>query len=209
MEYDNPFNTLTFDEKLLNEKMGYAFSDPDLRPKAHVNMNERVRRKMMEEDILREEIRREIQIERMKRPAGRENFVAGLEQVRTDTQFHPKPSRIEVRNDNYGSDSIEGCTGGGDGGGMSDDEPLVNNKILLILVFVLAAFCVVQYINQQALAASVNDMVSAMCQMSQGQPVPVPQPAVSAVSPTVAVPVTTPAPVVTPTPVPVATTDAT
>lgn len=157
MEYDNLFDSLTFDEKLLNEKLGYAFSDGDISMNSN-NMNDRVRRKMIEDQILREEIRREIRNEKNnkrennKQENRNENFIGGLEQERTDTQMD-----LPVRKK---SKIMEQFNNKSDG---EEENFILNNKTLLILVFVLAAICIVQYIHQQSLTNSLNELIKTLC----------------------------------------------
>ena len=161
--YDNPFDTLSYDEKLLSDKLGMGYSHMDYRPEPALSMSNRVRQQMREKEIMRAEIRREMQREMDKAPPVRETFVGGLSQARTDTaaKDHGYP---------HGSEIIEGMASGCScGQGSAHDQPLVDNKVLIILVFVLAAFCVVQWLNQQAMATQMNEVLGAMCSLVTGK----------------------------------------
>lgn len=172
-QFDNPFDTLSFDEKLISDQVGMSYSNDYSRPS--MSVNNRVRLQMREKAMIRNEIRREISRERAKPPPPqpvRETFVGGLRQARSDTSAkdHGYP---------HGSELIEGM-------GYNDKETSqFDNKVLMVLVFILAAFCVVQWLNQQSMNSHMNDMMSAMCQMVKG-PVVAPPPvrAVRAAPPT-------------------------
>lgn len=57
---------------------------------------------------------------------------------------------------------------------MGESQPLFDDKTLMVLVFILAAFCLVQYINQQNMAQQMNKMMGVMCSMMMSK-----QPSVS------------------------------
>lgn len=161
--FDNPFDTLSYDEKLISERVGMSYSDPVYRPEPALSVNSRVRLKMKETAMIRDEIRREISRERALQARAlptRETFIGSLSQARSDTaaKDHGYP---------HGSEPIEGmsckkCTTGGSD--IDIDKPLLfDNKVLTILLFVVSAFYVVLWMDMQTMR---GNMMTAMCAMA-------------------------------------------
>jgi hypothetical protein len=166
--YDNPFDSLSYDEKILSDKLGMSYSDPTFRPEPAMSVNNRVMLKMRENDMIRDEIRREIQRERAREPPIRETFVGGNSQARTDVaaKDHGYP---------HGSEIIEGMSSCGKpdcscGHNLKrDEEPVIENKTLIFLIFILAAFCVIQWLNVQSMNYQMNDMMNNICKIASGK----------------------------------------
>jgi predicted DNA-binding protein (UPF0251 family) len=168
--YDNPFDVLSYDEKILSDKLGMSYSDSTFKPEPPLSVNNRVMLKMRENDMIRREIRREIQREREREREQpmRETFVGGLSQARTDVaaKDHGYP---------HGSEIIEGMSSCGKQScsckqvAKRNEEPVFENKTLMFIVIILAAFCVVQWLNQQVMTTQMNDIMNTMCKLVDGK----------------------------------------
>ncbi len=57
----NPYDGLSYDEKILNDKMGFAFSRPGYNPSPPLSVEQRIRDKLLEQQI-RDQIRKELDV---------------------------------------------------------------------------------------------------------------------------------------------------
>lgn len=144
MEFDNPFDTLSYDDKLISEKLGFAYSDSVYKPTPTISMNKRINQKLIEQTIIREQVRDEMN-------------------KRKETPSLTKETPSLTKENFIGSPYNQACSCRKSNELYEHDEPLINNKVLLMMVFVLVIFCIIQYINQQQMATNLNDLMSAMC----------------------------------------------
>jgi len=138
MDYDDIYNPLSYDDKLLQDKLGYAYNNPY--PK-NLTMKDRINQKIMENEIINTQVKKEL----INREQTKEQVAAQTkEQVATQTKS---------------------CNCGCDGqkeGFVSTDLEIFSNKTLLFMIFILAAFCFIQYLNQQKMNNQLDNMMFLM-----------------------------------------------
>jgi hypothetical protein len=127
MDFDNLYNSLSYDEMLLSEKLGLV---NDYRPNKVVIDNKRTQNRERAKEI---ELQNRIKNELMKQRI--EDTSKDCSHIRDGSQK-----------------SIE----------LDDMDELVTKKVLLFLIVILAAFCIIQYFNQQQLSNSLNQLLQAM-----------------------------------------------
>lgn len=158
MSMDNPFdfyNTLSYDEQVLSDKLGMAFNDPSPVPGPALNMEMRVRDRMRESNMIRDQVRREMR--RLSNEQGnktRETFV--LKQEKDDPSV-----------ENMCSGSKCGCASCKRKRlhFMPEEEPILDHKTTVVLLFILFVFCIIQYMNIQQLNHKVEKLHIGMCQL--------------------------------------------
>lgn len=116
MSFDDPYDTLSFDEKLLSDKLNLPYRNPDIEPRPAISMERRIRDKLKESIPAKELVR--------------EPVVAG----RDVPEIRPRES-----------------------------SDILDNRTLMFLVVVLSVFCLMQYMNQQAMANSIDQLLRTMC----------------------------------------------
>jgi len=95
------------------------------------------------------------------------------EQVRKELELQRSKERIPVRETFVGGCGCDGFSSKNQS--SSSFNIFDNNKILMILVFVLAVFCIIQYINQQQAVNEMKDLLKVLCTLntqSIKQPMP-------------------------------------
>lgn len=154
MSFDNPYDTLSYDEKILSDKLGLAYNSPDLEPRPAISMEHRIRKKLKENAIITEQVRKEMRdvIDEKRNPRERENMTT--RHVRHSEKCGCSSYKQAKNNDEWNS------------------EEFLNNKTLTVMVIVLAVCCVVQYMNQQTMTNSMDRMMKAMCQLVVRAPTP-------------------------------------
>jgi hypothetical protein len=148
MEFDNPFDTLSYDEKIITDKIGMSYSDTSHKYSPPISMIQRIKNKlkeeeMVKEEIIKEELRREMALEKKRLLSKREPFTSYSEPIK----------HINCDGNSCMQQSNNSLI----------EEPVFNNKILIILIFVLAVFCIVQYVSQRQMADNMDKLMSAIC----------------------------------------------
>jgi hypothetical protein len=161
-DFDSPFNTLSYDERVLSEKLGFEY-DSDMKemmkknnqqPKTH-DIEERIRRqlappipkpkKVVDDDS-------DDETDRIIKKLRKRNML-----VTSDKNDQPyREHFVGSRN---------GFCGGDDG-----MPSLLDNKMFIFLIIIVAVFCFMQYLNNQQVAQNMKEMM-AMMQMARGAPV--------------------------------------
>ena len=161
MEYaGTPFDSLSFDEKVLGDKLNMPFMENHWKPEPRASLERRVRDKMRESELVKQQVKREMQ------------------KIAAEKAAHaPVSNEVLINTPNPQHSSIEGMQQGPGIGGLED---MFDKRTLTILVFILAAFCIVQYLNQQQMANQLNCVMGDMCKMLKervgNSPAPVPAP---------------------------------
>ena len=160
-DFDSPFNTLSYDERVLSEKLGFEY-DSDMKemmkknnqqPKTH-DIEERIRRqlappkpkKVVDDDS-------DDETDRIIKKLRKRNML-----VTSDKNDQPHREHFVG--------SRNGFCGGGDDGMPS----LLDNKMFIFLIIIVAVFCFMQYLNNQQVAQNMKEMM-AMMQIARGAPV--------------------------------------
>lgn len=154
-DYANPIG---FDQRLIMDKLGY---DTPSTIERSGNVNERLRLALLEHEL--DESRRKLQeVDITKRQPAKETFVSG------------------------GSGGSCGCSGGSEGmrsrhhrseyRELEDGDTVLGmsiKKFMIIIIVIMAAFCVSQYLTHQH---EMRELMAAMCMMMKnGQGIPVSQ----------------------------------
>ena len=141
MSYDNPFESLSYDEKVLSEKLEMYH-----RPETGKTMEQKIKEKMVEQYSIREQVKQEIQKQYKNRR------LDGMANNTDDWEKTPTVHKIEKYTN-------------------KDDDDIFKNpfseKMLLVIVFVLSLFCVVQYYTNQQLTAQMSELMKCMIQSKQ------------------------------------------
>jgi hypothetical protein len=145
--YSDYANPVGFDQRLIMGKLGYETPSMIESP----NVNERLKAALVEQELA--ESRRKI---------------AGLEAEAA------KPTREHFVSGGCGCSSSEGMRSGCRNKSRSHDDDdgdtimgLTIKKFLVILVVIMAAFCVIQYFSHQN---EMREMIAAMCAMMKVPP---------------------------------------
>ncbi len=173
MDTDFLFNPLSHDERIIADKLGiteYATATPGF------DLNQNLKLALMQEELERSKRRNELlekQILSRDVDSMHEKFTGGSCGCGVESFRASKPRR-----------HVEGCTVGNEVNkksnavnntdkndfGNNDDEYLVNllggRKILLLLIFILAAFCIIQYFSYKSEMKELVDNVYKMLQAS-------------------------------------------
>jgi hypothetical protein len=161
--FDDVFNTLSYDERVIGDKLGMAFSDPRPEPRPGASIEARLRNKMRENAVIRDLVSREV-----RREVRREPFV--LKQEKDDPSVEPMCGRAKQA-------SAPAAHGGGCNcaecrrarlGASPAISDVLDDRTLMFLVFIMFVFCVVQYMNYQTLQGEVHDMHMLLHQLTSG-----------------------------------------
>ena len=177
---DEPYNGLSFDQEILDGHLSMASY-----PKP-MSLEQRLKKQLIEEDSIRKKIREEVALQLINSPARESSRESSREPSREPAR---ESSREPIRETFVvGSSALGGCgcadgfstqrsyaegycnkcdgkCGGKCGGNsiyndMGELSIFNNSKILVILLFVLSVFCIVQYINQQQMQTEMQNMMS-------------------------------------------------
>jgi hypothetical protein len=157
MSDDALFNSLSYDEQLISAKIGLydvPIHGPARRPAhggresfmgqphgmADQQLADLVDRKIAEHELMRDQIRKEL-------TAGKEQFLPNVERL----------------------GNKEGCSNKNNTN-TDGTYDWFNDKFLMILLFVLVVFCIVQYINQQQLVSGVQDLLNSLRMVNHNMP---------------------------------------
>lgn len=162
------FNAFDYDSYLLADKLGvpatYRQQKNNKLPEIQMNKRDSNRESLeghinarLNEELLRTQLENaKLKHDNEQNKKNREHFIGttggcGCEGLRD------KVEGCATCGGNKGVKSkVEGCIGC-----KSDDvENIFNNKVLLLLVFVLATFCVIQYMHMQKYEAIINDLIN-------------------------------------------------
>lgn len=170
-DFDSPFNTLSYDERVLSEKLGFEY-DSDMKEMMKKNgqsktydIEERIKRqlsppiprvkKVAIDDDSDDETDRII-----KKLKKRNMLVASDRYAGSDKHIG---SNNEGRRENFVGSRNGFC------GGDDSMPSLLDNKMFIFLIIIVAVFCFMQYLNNQQVAQNMKEMM-AMMQMARGTP---------------------------------------
>jgi hypothetical protein len=159
-EFDSPFNTLSYDERVLSEKLGFE-CDSDMKDimkkkgqaRVHdINIEERIRQQLTPPKL-------------PKKPVDDDS------DDETDRIIKKLKKRNLLINDTPKRENFVGSRNGFCGG--QDDMPagLLDNKMFIFLIIIVAVFCFMQYLNNQQIAQNMKEMMS-MMQLARGAQMP-------------------------------------
>lgn len=161
MDFDNIYNPLSYDNKLLQDKLGMSFMESHRPLNNSMSMDERIKKKMMEQEIknnIRNEIKNNIRNEIKKRKPIRETFVGSRKCDCECCDHGDKPKCAKCNCAEYNKND------------MYEPLPLFSNNTLIIFIFILAAVCILQYFSQQTAQNRMNDMLNMIHTMFKSPP---------------------------------------
>lgn len=84
MEYDEPNSSMCYDDRILNDKLGMAFSDPTYKPSPAISLEQKIKESMIESSIIQEAVRRELNLQLRKdllqaKSIEKDNILSGFE----------------------------------------------------------------------------------------------------------------------------------
>jgi hypothetical protein len=168
MDYE-PFNSLSYDEEILKDKLGLSYDGEMHKRALEKSMEQRIKDKLAEHEMTERKMRKNTQNNMHDRVPVREHFVASMGGCGCDGFKATKRPVVEgcatcggMKNKPSYAEGY--CTSNGGGNNNADDDIPVfnNNKILWILIFVLAIFCMVQHMNQQQLSNDMQMLMSSL-----------------------------------------------
>ena len=160
MSFDDLYDTLSYDEKILGDKLGLAYNNPNISPPA-VSMEHRIRNKLRENDIIDNYVRNELR-EPITYPRGQELMSSQREKQQPQRHVrHSSTCKCNTSNTSNTSNTTNNTD-------ENEDtlNSLFNNNTLTIMVIILALCCIVQYVQQQSMVNSMDQMMKTMCQMA-------------------------------------------
>lgn len=160
--FDSPFNTLSFDEQVLSDKLGLTY-DRELRDtlkkkednakKAMPSMDERIREHLEPVNIKKHK---------------KVDYDSDDESDRIIRKLRKQGLIISEPRETFVGSRNGFCGGSGDSG-----DNILDNRMLIFLIIIVAVFCFVQYMNNQQMVQSVKEIMM----MNTSRPV-TPMPAV-------------------------------
>lgn len=141
MDFDNPYDVLNYDNKLLNELLETPYSNPSYKPTNSSSIDYRLDHIIREQENIKKQINEELK-----------------NKIKLENEVKPVPLQTTVIR--------EGCISNGDG--LEEDylensiKKVFSRKVLLMLCFLLFIICVVQYSNQQIMMNDMNKMILSM-----------------------------------------------
>ena len=149
MDYETDmFNTLSYDDKIINERLGFTYSNPaknhnpTMVQQPQNTINQDLYTRILERDAIVNQVKREILSEQTKKPRG----------IVTDQRNHA--ARI---------DNVQGFSGNNSENNTFDIESIFSDtRFLLFLVIVLSAVCFLQWISYNKQLETMNDLMGAL-----------------------------------------------
>ena len=167
MDYE-PFNALSYDEEILKDKLGLSYDGEMHKRALEKSMEQRIKDKLAEHEMTERKMQNGMRNANTRAPV-REHFVASMGGCGCDGFKSTKRPVVEgcvncggMRNKPSYAEGY--CTNNGSNiDDNNNDIPVFNNnKILWILIFVLAIFCMVQHMNQQQLSNDMQMLMSSL-----------------------------------------------
>lgn len=152
MEYNNPYDSQEFSEQILQERLNLGYETPSYKPSPPISIEQRVKERLDQEQLIKDQVKIELE--------------ARLAQPKPIKKVPDRNTGIDVEDDKEGfsSKSCKSCKMNPLLPGLFDD-----NRVLLMLIFILVIFCVMQYFTQQQMSDDMQHMMQ-MIQMMHVNP---------------------------------------
>lgn len=128
MDYDYPYSNLSYDDQALNDILSLSYKDPNFKPSPGISMEDRIKTKLFEKNIIKEQVKKEIERLQNEKPPVTDAFQPRKlkcncancnTQIKTQPKVKPKTSLFD------------------------------NDTLLLLFLIIIVILCYVQYSNQQ------------------------------------------------------------
>lgn len=153
MEFSNPYDTLSYDHKLVNEQLdiGYNITPQFKRkPKIQDEVTNRLREKQQLENLIKKELAQQAQQQPVQQPVQQAQPAQQPTQTQSAQQAHPTQTQYQQA--------------------ITSLDELVDKKTLMFIIVVLFVFGIIQYVNYQNASSNLKDMFMMMCHMQQAKP---------------------------------------